>query len=313
MRLFAGGGDELALNVRRLSVARFISVAGSLAAMIALIAVVYQRTGGSGAWLTAALVGSFAVQFLAGPLVGALGDRFDRRTVMVVSDLVAAGAFVGLAAVHSPLALVALALVAAAAESPFGPAAGALVAMLAPDERRASANASLAGGAGAGSVVGAVIGGALVASVGAPTTFLINAASFVVSAAIALRVTGGPYRAERSTEHAHRGLLAGLRLVARESPLRLTVASVGLGYLGGGMINLAEYPLIVHLGGGSLAWGTRLPGGASAASSARGSPGVREGSCSSDARWSPANSRSLSLAWPAVSFHRCPSSSSSSS
>src|SRR5262249_6469012 len=162
---------------------------------IALIAVVYTRTGGSGAWLTAALVGSFVVSVVAGPWVGAAGDRFDRRTVMVASDLLAAAAFLGLATVHSPLALLALAPAAAAAEAPFGPAAGAQLAMMVPEDRRPSANASLAAGAGAGSVLGAVIGGALVASVGAPTTFLINAASFVVSAALALRVTGGPYRA----------------------------------------------------------------------------------------------------------------------
>jgi MFS family permease len=179
---------------------------------------------------------------------------------MVSSDLVAAVAFVGLAAVHSPLALVALALLASAAEAPFGPASNAQLAMVVPEDRRASATASLSAAAGAGSVFGAVIGGALVASVGAPAAFLINAASFVISATLAIRVTGGPYRAEPSTAPAHQGLLAGIRLVARESPLRLTVASLGLGFLGAGMINLAEFPLIVHLGGGSLAWGTASAG-----------------------------------------------------
>ena len=246
--------------MRRLSGAQLISSTGDLAAMIALIAVVYERTGGSGAWLTAAIVGSFGVNLVVGPWVGALGDRFDRRWVMIASDLAAGAAFVGLATVRSPLALVALALVAAAAESPFGPAANAQLAMMVPQERRATANSSLAAAAGAGSVLGALIGGALVASVGAPMTFIINAASFVVSALLVLRVSGGPYRAERSTEHAHRGLWAGVRIVSRESPLRLTVACVGLGFLGGGMINLAEFPLIVHLGGGSLAWGTAAAG-----------------------------------------------------
>ncbi|HEX4518216.1 MAG TPA: MFS transporter [Gaiellaceae bacterium] len=260
MKLFARTTDETDRNVRRLSKAQLISSTGDLAALIALIAIVYERTGGSGAWLTAAIVGSFVVNLVAGPLVGALGDRFDRRLVMVASDLAAGAAFVGLATVRSPLALVALALVAAAAESPFGPAAGAQLAMMVPQDRRARANASLAAAAGAGSVFGALIGGALVATVGAPMTFVINAASFVVSAALVLRVTGGPYRAESSTEHAYRGLWAGVRIVSRESPLRLTVASVGLGFLGGGMINLAEFPLIVHLGGGSLAWGTASAG-----------------------------------------------------
>jgi MFS family permease len=151
MRLYARASDEVARNVRRLSVARFISTAGSQAAMIALIAIVYERTDGSGAWLTAALVGSFVVRLLVGPLVGALGDRFDRRLVMVVSDLVAGLAFIGLAAAHSPVALVSLAMVAAAAEAPFGPAANAQLAMVVPEDQRASANASRSAAAGAAS------------------------------------------------------------------------------------------------------------------------------------------------------------------
>ena len=122
---FPGRDDEARRNVQRVSIAKLISQAGSGAAWIALVAIVYDRTDGSGVWLAAALVGSFAVRAIAGPWVGALGDRYDRRAVMVVSDLAAAAAFVGLAFADAPIALVALASVAALAEAPFGPAANA--------------------------------------------------------------------------------------------------------------------------------------------------------------------------------------------
>jgi MFS family permease len=261
MRLrFPGIDDQARCNVRRVSIAKLISQAGSGAAWIALVAIVYDRTDGSGLWLAAALVGSFAVRALAGPWVGALGDRFDRRTVMVSSDLAAAAAFVGLAFADEPIVLVLLAAVAALAEAPFGPAANAQLVMLVPEEQRAWATATRSAAIGAGLVIGGVVGGALVAAFGAPATFLVNAVSFVVSAALVLRVTGGPYRAEPSVEPAHEGVWAGVRIVAGERALRLTAASVGLGLLGTGMMNTAEYPLFVQLGSGSFAFGISVAG-----------------------------------------------------
>lgn len=40
----------------RLAGARMISVTGSRASWIALVAVIYERSGGSGAWVSAALI-----------------------------------------------------------------------------------------------------------------------------------------------------------------------------------------------------------------------------------------------------------------
>ena len=62
-------------NVIRFSVARMISVTGTRASWIALVSVVYARTG-SGAWVSAALVVQFGVSALSAPWAGALGDRF---------------------------------------------------------------------------------------------------------------------------------------------------------------------------------------------------------------------------------------------
>lgn len=54
---------------------------------------------------------------LSAPWAGALGDRFDRRIVMIASDLAAAGVFVAFAFVHKPIVLVVLSGVAALAEA----------------------------------------------------------------------------------------------------------------------------------------------------------------------------------------------------
>src|SRR5947209_1283979 len=91
--------------VFRLAAARAISLAGSEAAYLALVALVYHKTG-SAYWVSAAVLAMVGAATLAGPFAGALGDRYDRRLVMIASDVTAAGAFLGIALVHEPWQLV---------------------------------------------------------------------------------------------------------------------------------------------------------------------------------------------------------------
>ena len=76
--------------VHRLFVSRVISLTGGAAAFVALNFTIYERTH-SAAWLAAALLVTFGVEGMAAPFAGAIGDRFDRRIVMIVSDLAGAG------------------------------------------------------------------------------------------------------------------------------------------------------------------------------------------------------------------------------
>jgi MFS family permease len=99
----------------------------------------------------------------------------------------------------------------------------------------------------------------LVAAFGGSTAFLINAASFVVSALFISRIKGS-YRATPSNDATHHGVLAGFRLVLQTPALRLTLLATSVGLLGTGMVNVAEYPLFVSLGGGSEAWGAAVSG-----------------------------------------------------
>lgn len=232
-------------------------MAGTQAAYLALVALVYRRTDGSGAWIAAALAASLAARVAVSPWAGALGDRFDRRLVMIASDLVAAGCFVGLAFASDPVALVLLAGLASAAEAPFGPASGALIVMLVPESQRAWANSLRAAGSSLGSLVGGVSGGLLVAALGASAAFYVNAASFVGSAVLVSTIRGS-YRAVRTTDSEHRGVLAGIRLLWRLPVLRISTCSLGLVLLGLGMVNVAEYPFFVLLGAGSTGFGVAI-------------------------------------------------------
>lgn len=240
--------------VFRLTAARLISWSGGQAAYIALIALVYQRSGGSGAWISAALLASLGARVAASPWAGSLGDYFDRRLVMIGSDLAAAASFVAITRVHSLPLIVLLAAVAGIAESPFGPASGGLVTMIVPEDRRGWANGTLSIGTSSGTLLGAALGGLLVAAFGASTAFLLNAASFVASAAFSATITGHFASGARgSAEHA--GIWRGLRLLAVERVLRLSTAGLALVALAVGMTNVVELPFFVAIGAGSTGFG----------------------------------------------------------
>ena len=72
--------------IHRLAVGRAISVTGWEAGWIALMVAVYARTH-STVWMSAALFFTIATAGLVAPIAGALGDRYDRRLVMITAEL----------------------------------------------------------------------------------------------------------------------------------------------------------------------------------------------------------------------------------
>jgi MFS family permease len=72
---------------------------------------------------------------------------------------------------------------------PFSPAANAQMLMVVPEDQQAWATAQRASASWTGILVGGIVGGALVAAVGAPDAFLINAATFLVSVGCTLRIS----------------------------------------------------------------------------------------------------------------------------
>jgi MFS family permease len=232
-------------------------LAGTQAAYIALIALIYDKSDGSGVWIAAALVAGLGARVLRAPWAGALGDYFDRRLVMIASDLAAAACFVALSQFDSLPLLVALAAVSGGAEAPFGAASGGLVSMLVSEERRGWANGTLSMGSAGGNLIGAALGGVFVATAGASGAFLINAGSFVVSAALAASISGR-FVARDTTMREKPDVWQGVRTLASERVLRLSVSSIALVALALAMGNVAEYPLFVSIGAGKVGFGVAV-------------------------------------------------------
>jgi len=226
--------------VRRLATAQAISFAGGTSAFVALSASLYARTG-SALWPAAVAAASFVLPGICGPFLGGLADRFDRRRLMVGSDLLGAACFLALAApAASPGAMVGVKALAGLAAVPFAPAAAATLPRLVAGEALPRANATLSSWGTAGTLVGPLIGGTLTALAGAPVVFVFNAATFLVSAALVAGLRGADFRPAPPRAGRDRDLLAGLRLLARDPVLRGLSAGSALLLLGMGTTTPAE-------------------------------------------------------------------------
>jgi predicted MFS family arabinose efflux permease len=164
---------------------------------VALVVYVFKSTNGSPGWLAAASIGRLAPYVLFGSIGGVLADRYDRRIVMIVTDLLRAALMVALAAlviVGAPVAYaIALAFLATAAGTPFFPAVAAVTPSVVDEKSLAPANALITTVDSVAIAVGPALGGLLLTVAASPTVaFVINAATFGASAAFLARLSSPP-------------------------------------------------------------------------------------------------------------------------
>jgi MFS family permease len=246
---------------RRLALGRLISLSGGSAAYIALVAAIYGRTH-SAVWVSAAIFSSVVASVASAAPAGWIGDRFDRRRVLIGADLAAAAVSLVTAALAAhPVALVLLIGLGTLAQSPFEPASAAALPNLVAAEHVPRANALVAATSSAGYLVGPLLGGVVLgAGASAATLFAVDAATYIVSALLVASIRR-PFGT--GATDVHPGVLAGFRMIGREPRLRWPVLAGMVSLLGVGIVDIASYPLSLHLHGGTQGYGamTALLGG----------------------------------------------------
>jgi len=193
-----------------------VSQVGDWLYNLALVTLVYQRTG-SALWAGAATAARVVPMVVLGPLGGVLADRFDRRRLMVACDVIRLALMLALALVAAArlpvLIAPAIAALATVASTPYLPAVSATTPRLVRDADLPGANAARSAVTAAGIIAGPALGGVLLL-VGSPAlAFAVNALTFGVAAACAatIRASGAftPSRAAgpRSASPGHGRLL----------------------------------------------------------------------------------------------------------
>src|SRR6266508_3578657 len=176
-----------------------ISITGDWVLIVGLPVEIYRRTGSTLA--TAGMVLAFLVPSIAlGSVAGVFVDRWDRRRLMIVVDVLLALGLLPLLAVDALgiwVAYVVLVL-SSSLEQLFQPAQIALLPNLleGSEDQLVTANALSGMNRHLSRIVGPAIGGVAVAAGGLPAIALIDAASFMLSAVLITAI-----RTRRSRPH----------------------------------------------------------------------------------------------------------------
>ena len=239
------------MAVRRLALARGITYAGGNAAFWALSAILFETTG-SPLWVAAAALASFSVPAVLSPVAGLLGDRFDRRKIMVASELAGAITFLGMAVAGSPSALLGLRVVASAAAAPLVPATSAALPKLVPDAQLEQANGSLSKAGTAGALIGTALAGLILTTGNGSWVFVLNTVTFLISTALIVSVRGD-FRPQRVPRRKGQ-LVEGFDFLRRHTVLRPVSVAYTLIFIGVGVSFPAEIVLASDFGVGSLGY-----------------------------------------------------------
>jgi MFS family permease len=207
-----------------------ISYVGDWMYGVALLAYVFQETR-SPAWVAAAAILRFIPYLVFSPFAGMLGDRYERRSVMLASDLVRATAMFSLAAVSAlsgPVVLaLAIVMVLTTASTPYQPALAAMTPSLVGEEDLAAANSALTVIENIGLALGPAIGGLLL-YLGSPSVaFALNGITFLVSlAAVAAVETRSKASAEGEEEGFKERFFQGFRAVRGSADILIMLAVI---------------------------------------------------------------------------------------
>jgi MFS family permease len=234
-----------------------LSTAGDRLALVALTLLVYDRTGSP---LLAALV--FAAGYLpwviGGLFLAELADRYPRRSVMVVCDVVRAVLVGAMVLPHMPIgALVALLFVATMFAPPFDSAKASVTPDILQGERYVLGTAALQMTLLAGEVIGAVGGGIAVAFIGVRSSLAIDALTFVLSAlliGLGLRARSAAAQPESVRPSPLARMRDGFRLVFGDQALSTLLLFGWLVVFYTIPAGIAA-PYVQRLGGGPIATG----------------------------------------------------------
>jgi MFS family permease len=257
-----------------LALATFASGLGTWLAFVALTIDVFDRTD-SATWVSALLIADFLPAIVIGIAASSVVDRMPRRRLMIVSDLVRVGVFLVLPFADNAATIVALAAVAGFATGFFRPAVYAGLPNLVPEQDLTRANSVIQTLENVTVAVGPIAGGLLVSVTGPDAAYVINAATFLVSAALLTRIPAQLLQAVTAVGRGYwRDLRDGFALIRRSRALLTVLVAWNVVMVGTAFENVSEvvlakeafsagdfgYGLLVGTTGVGLALGSFLAG-----------------------------------------------------
>ena len=165
---------------------RLVSLIGSGIQIIAIPLYILDLTGSGAAMGIFTLLGILP-RLLAAPFAGVIGDRFNRKNIMVLMDflrgfLILYLAFLSFGGTLNLLILFIIQAVISVFDGFFGAATGAMLPDIVTEENLRKANSILGSVNSFSMIIGPILGGIIYGILGISMVFLINGISFVISA-----------------------------------------------------------------------------------------------------------------------------------
>jgi len=246
-------------SFRRLAIGKLVSQLGDWLTLAALIGWIYDETG-SLSQVAALLLVRLAPPIIGGGVAAWLVDSFPREKLLVVVE-VARGALVAVALGSVLLEITPLAFAAIAGSGLLAAISSATTRALVPSllrrDQYPAGNAALGFAQDGAMALGALGAGIALTAASAATALAIDLVTFVIAAALYAGVHARPVPTERVASA--RGLLAGVRYVARRRLLLVVILAFGAATVATGLTN-ATLPRFLgsELGLGPGAYGFGL-------------------------------------------------------
>ena len=238
-------------DFRRLFAAELVVFGSDWFVMVPLLVLLPELTG-SGVWGALVLAADTGIIALLLPYTGTIADRFDRRKIMMASNLAAAVAvallFVVRSAATAPLALVAIGLIAVA-KAFYSPAATAALPNVVDAEDLAPANALSGSAWGTMTIVGASLGGVVSSAFGPYASFGVTVVCLLLGAGTTALIRRPMQAPREDAEHPRTWQAIGeaLRYLGENPRIRALVTVKSAVGLGNGVLTV--FPLLAGLFG----------------------------------------------------------------
>jgi MFS family permease len=186
-------------NFRQLWLGQVVSQLGDWFDTMALYALLQKLTQDSGRAIGLMLVARFLPSFIVGPLSGVVADRFSRRHIMIISDVLRAIVVLGFLLIRRPdqvWLVYALTILQLVFSSFFEPAKTAVIPSIVSDRELLAANAVSSATWSVMLTLGAAFGGLVTGWFGTDAAFILDSLTYLASALLVASVRF-PRRAAR--------------------------------------------------------------------------------------------------------------------
>jgi MFS family permease len=235
---------QLRPKFRSLWLAQVISLTGDWFNTIASVIMV-NRYAASGLAVGGLFMARALPPFLLGPVAGVVADRFDRRKILIVSDVLRAAIVLCFLLVDRPdrlWLLYVLAILQFSVSSFFEPARAALTPALVETDELLRANTLASVTWSAMLTFGGAIGGLTASLFGVRVSLIVDSASFLASAILVLNITGQfRSQAAHALESGWKNFVDGMNYVRKNLDVGLVTLVKALGQVGSFDIIAALY------------------------------------------------------------------------